>query len=103
MQGCIEREKAEIGKKYRATADCTKGRITTIDGESFTLAGVWADDVGRGRTKWRDKTGQIVGQDNASNGLAISQQWEVLCPNMARANASRGKSTPQRPKGSTKR
>jgi hypothetical protein len=30
--------------------------------------------------RWRDPSGKIVGQDNASNGLAISQQWEVLCP-----------------------
>jgi hypothetical protein len=72
----------ETGNKiYRAKADCTAGRITTIEEQSFALAGVWDNsDIGAGRTKWRGADGQIVGRDNASNGLAISQQWEVLCP-----------------------
>lgn len=70
-------------KVHRATADCTKGRITAIDGGAYTLDGRWTSDVGRGRTRWRDKSGRVVGQDNASNGLAISQQWELLCPGTA--------------------
>lgn len=79
---CIERELAgEQGKVYRATADCKAGRITAVDGESYTLAGVWDNsDIGGGRTKWRDAAGKIVGRDNASGGLCISQQWELLCP-----------------------
>lgn len=82
VRACAKRElsSAEGHKIYRASADCTAGRITPIDGNTYTYAGVWTNDVGRGRSRWRDATGRIVGQDNASNGLAISQQWEVLCP-----------------------
>ncbi len=82
VPGCVRRElqSADLAKTYRATADCKVGRITAIDGETYTLAGTWADDVGKGRSKWRNAAGSVVGQDNASNGLAISQQWEVLCP-----------------------
>ena len=77
-KACVQRETAKI---YRATADCTAGKITTILDESFTLAGIWDNsDIGGGQSKWRGADGQIVGRDNASNGLAISQQWEVLCP-----------------------
>lgn len=79
---CLRQQLAEHGNKvYRASADCTAGRITTIEEKTYTLAGLWDNsDIGGGRTKWRDAGGQIVGRDNASNGLAISQQWEVLCP-----------------------
>jgi hypothetical protein len=82
IAACVRREMAESGKKiYRATADCTTGRITTIDEQTYTLAGIWDNsDIGGGRTKWRGADGQIVGRDNASGGLGISQQWEVLCP-----------------------
>jgi hypothetical protein len=41
---------------------------------------MWTTDIGRGRSRWRDPTGKVVGQDNASGGLGIAQQWEVLCP-----------------------
>ena len=80
-KGCVARELASDAAKktYRASADCTKGRITAVDGE--TLDGVWdASDIGAGRTRWRDRSGEVVGRDNASGGLGISQQWEVLCP-----------------------
>ncbi len=91
-QACID---AELRKVYRASADCTAGRITTTEGVTYILAGLWDDsDVGGGRTRWRGPDGQVVGRDNASNGLAIAQQWEVLCPGrvsaplIARAAAS---------------
>jgi hypothetical protein len=75
---CIQ---TELRKVYRATADCTAGRITPVDEKTYTLAGLWDDsDIGAGRTKWKDAQGQVVGRDNASGGLGISQQWEVLCP-----------------------
>jgi hypothetical protein len=75
---CIQ---TEMRKVYRASADCTAGRITAVDEKSYTLAGVWdGSDSGGGRTKWKDGDGQIVGRDNASGGLSISQQWELLCP-----------------------
>ena len=80
--GCVAREMAtdDAKRSYRATADCTRGRITPIDGETYSLDGVWdASDIGAGRTRWRDASGTVVGRDNAS-GLEIAQQWEVLCP-----------------------
>ncbi len=89
---CLE---TELRRVYKASADCTVGRITTVEGTRLTLAGVWDDsDVGGGRTMWRGADGQVVGRDNASNGLAVSAQWEVLCPGpvsaklIARANAA---------------
>jgi hypothetical protein len=80
---CVRRELSspEAQRTYRASADCTRGRITAVDGNTYSLAGKWdASDVGAGRTRWRDASGRIVGRDNASGGLAIAQQWEVLCP-----------------------
>lgn len=43
--------------------------------------------MGKGRTRWRDTADKIVGQDEASGGLAIAQQWELLCPGPANATA----------------
>jgi len=82
-RACVQRELAtDAAKKtYRASADCTAGRITPVDGQTYTLAGTWDNsDIGAGRTRWRDAAGNIVGRDNASGGLGIAQQWEVLCP-----------------------
>lgn len=80
--GCVREQMAspEAKKTYRASADCTSGRLDAIDGHRYLQAGIWKNDVGRGRTRWRDAGGRVVGQDNASNGLALSQQWETLCP-----------------------
>jgi hypothetical protein len=82
LETCIKKNlEAEAGKTYRATADCRAGRITSTDAKTYTFAGVWdASDIGAGRTKWRDASGQIVGRDNASAGLGISANWEALCP-----------------------
>lgn len=80
---CVRAQMAseDARRIYRASADCTRGRITPIDGETYTLAGRWPQNsMGAGRTRWRDASGAIVGADNASGGLGISQQWEVLCP-----------------------
>ena len=87
---CVGNQLASEAAKrsFRATADCTAGRITAIDGVTYTLSGVWSSDVGKGRTRWRDPAGKIVGQDRASNGLAISQQWELLCPGVTKAEPS---------------
>ncbi len=86
-RNCVREQMAspEARQTYRASANCQAGRITAIDGSTYTLAGVWTNDIGRGRSRWRDASGHIVGQDNASNGLAIAQQWEVLCPGATRA------------------
>src|SRR4029077_14258653 len=61
-KGCVARELASDAAKrtYRASADCTRGRITAVDGATYTLDGVWdASDLGAGRTRWRDAGGQI--------------------------------------------
>jgi hypothetical protein len=96
-KGCVAREMASPDFKatYRATADCLAGKITTIDGQSYALAGVWdASDIGGGRTKWKDASGAIVGRDNASGGLGIAQQWETLCPGPLKAKAGGAKPAP---------
>jgi hypothetical protein len=80
---CVKDEMAaDGGKIYKASANCLAGTLTPIDGKQYAFAGVWSnDDIGGGRTRWREiSTGQIVGRDNASGGLGLSQQWEVLCP-----------------------
>ena len=83
-RNCVKQQLAseDLKKVYRAAANCTAGRNTPIDGNSYTLAGVWdnSDPIGAGRSKWRDAAGRIVPRDNASGGLGISQQWEELCP-----------------------
>lgn len=73
---------AKSGNKIvRAKANCATGRIETIDGVQYSLAGIWDNsDIGGGRTKWRGNDGEIVGRDNASGGLSVSMQWEILCP-----------------------
>lgn len=80
---CVARslQEHDLTKVYQARADCRAGRITPVDGKTYRLAGVWDhSDIGGGRSRWRDAQGKIVGRDNASGGLGISQQWEVLCP-----------------------
>ncbi len=89
--GCMQQglQEHDVQKVYRASADCTAGRITPVDGMTYRLAGVWDhSDIGGGRSRWRDAQGGIVGRDNASGGLGISQQWEVLCPSAGRRAAA---------------
>jgi hypothetical protein len=80
---------------YRATADCVAGRMTGIDGNGYTYAGVWEDGAGKGRArfassnprfpakKWDETgveihpSGSITGWGGGSPNLAA--QWEVLC------------------------
>lgn len=100
-KGCVKRELAspDAKKTYRASADCVAGRITPVDGRTYTLAGHWDhSDIGGGRTRWRDAAGKIIGRDNASGGLSISQQWEVLCPKTAKPGAAAGAKTVTAPK-----
>lgn len=76
----VDANAEEFTQIHRASADCSRGVITTVWGETYTQAGHWpAGSMGDGRTRWRDSNGEIVGADHASNGLAISQNWEVLC------------------------
>lgn len=81
LSDCVKDQLANEDPKtvYRITADCTKGSITAVNGEKYTRDGVWTDDIGKGRSRFRDSAGKIVGQDEASGGLAIAQQWELLC------------------------
>ena len=68
-------------KVYRATADCTAGRITTSSELTYTLDGLWGKDSnGAGRTRWKNSSGSVVAPDLINNGLHVSQQWETLCP-----------------------
>ncbi len=93
LEECVAEAMAQpdAQRTYRATADCKAGRITPIDGQTYRLDGVWdRSDIGAGRTRWRDAAGRVVGRDNASGGLGISQQWEVLCPGPLRATARPG-------------
>lgn len=96
--GCIGRglKENDLQKVYRASADCSAGRITAVDGNTYRLAGTWDNrDIGGGRSKWRDAQGQVVGRDNASGGLGLSQQWEVLCPSAGkRAQAAAAAAVP---------
>jgi hypothetical protein len=80
---------------YRASADCPAGRMTAIDGGTYTYAGVWEDGAGKGRAKFAtsnprvvaqkwdepgvtvDPSGTITGWGGGSPNLAA--QWEVLC------------------------
>lgn len=96
---CIAEQMASDDAKrvWRAEADCTAGRITPVDGQTYAYAGIWSSDIGRGRTRWRDARGHIVGQDNASGGLGIAQQWEVLCPRTGTRPGSAGGGRPASP------
>jgi hypothetical protein len=74
----------EQGKVYRASADCLHGKLGAVDGNAYSFAGFWSSDVGRGRSKWKGPDGNVVGQDEASGGLALAQQWELLCPGVTK-------------------
>src|SRR5262245_12639768 len=68
-------------KIFRASADCTAGRITTTAELTYTLDGAWPKDSdGSGHTRWKDDSGSVVQPDVVNNGLYVSQQWEKLCP-----------------------
>lgn len=93
---------------YRASADCVAGRMTPIDGNTYTYAGVWEGGPGKNRpklttkntrflhAKW-DETGVDVHPDGTFTGWGggspnLAAQWEVLCagasaPAMAAASA----------------
>lgn len=80
---------------YRANADCVAGRMTPIDGNTYTYIGVWDEGPGKGRpkftttnrqfphTKW-DETGVTLHPDGTITGWGggspnLAAQWEVLC------------------------
>jgi hypothetical protein len=75
---CVEKVlKEEEGKKYLASADCSKKTIKTSWGETFTLVG--KDSVGS--YIWRDKrTGRVLDGSNASGAPVVEGQFRMLCP-----------------------
>jgi hypothetical protein len=79
---CLKQQQSQFGTKvFRASADCTAGRITTTGDQTYALDGLWgAGEDGAGRSRWVDASGAVVGADLINNGLHISQQWETLCP-----------------------
>jgi hypothetical protein len=86
VDACVNQQKPELGKTYTVKADCTSGKLQPLDGNTYVLDGLWDNsDVGGGRTRWKGTSG-VVGRDNASGGLALSQQWEVLCPGRVSAS-----------------
>ena len=86
MDACSKQWQGELGKTYTVSADCTVGRLQPLDGKSYVLDGLWDNsDIGAGRTRWKGPDG-VVGRDGASGGLALSQQWEVLCPGRVSAS-----------------
>ena len=86
IDACTKDMKPQLGKTYTVRADCTVGRLEPLDGKTYVLDGLWdSSDVGGGRTRWKGADG-VVGRDTASGGLALSQQWEVLCPGRVSAS-----------------
>jgi len=78
---------SEKGAVYKISANCPAGKFTSHDGTAYThTKEVWdASDIGQGRPKFRGADGKIVGRDNASGGLDLAANWELLCPGTAGA------------------
>lgn len=72
---------SEKGQIYKISANCPAGKFTSHDGSVYTRThDVWdGTDVGQGQAKFRDAQGKIVGRDNASGGLDLAANWELLC------------------------
>lgn len=79
---------------YRASADCLAGRMTAIDGGTYSYVGIWEEGAGKGLPRFRakgdakdlkwegsgadvDHTGTFLGWGGGSANLAT--QWNVLC------------------------
>jgi hypothetical protein len=72
---------SEKGAVYKISANCPAGKFTSSDGTVYTRTKeVWdASDIGAGKPKFRDTKGQVVGRDNASGGLDLATNWDLLC------------------------
>ncbi|SRR6266496_18030 len=86
----------EKGQVYKIAANCPAAKFTSSDGAAYTRTReVWdASDIGAGKPKFRGADGKIVGRDNASGGLDLAANWELLCPGAkaaAPADACTGK------------
>lgn len=113
-KGCVEDQLAQGGtaggakfraNDFKATANCTTGKMTAVDGRAYTYVGTWpSDGAGAGRPKFAGSTGEVGGrvfeqqggpqvangsttifqlalEPNAGESLAI--QWQVLCAGAA--------------------
>jgi hypothetical protein len=80
----------EKGQVYKISANCPAGRLTTTDGTVYSRSNErWdASDIGAGQPKFRGTDGKIVGRDNASGGLDLAANWELLCGKPAAAAAA---------------
>jgi hypothetical protein len=109
-KGCVEDQVAQGGtaggakfraNDFKATANCATGKMTAVDGRSYTYVGTWPDGgPGAGRPKFVGSTGELGGrvfeqqggpqvangsttifqlalEPNAGESLAL--QWQVLC------------------------
>jgi hypothetical protein len=86
---------SEKGQSYKISANCSAGKFTSSDGTVYThTKEVWdASDIGKGRPKFRAADGKFVGRDNASGGLDLAANWDILCgaAHAAEADACVGK------------
>lgn len=97
---CVRFEVAQGGdggrQSYRASANCSTGRLTSMNSGQFVYAGVWPQGTGRGRPMFKDLTGNIPRWDDVVygtgkprdqwdtfGGLSLTGQWEVLCAGAA--------------------
>ncbi|HEY7405749.1 MAG TPA: hypothetical protein VIB39_19645 [Candidatus Angelobacter sp.] len=81
-QSCPKEQLAnEKGQIYKISANCPAGKFTSPDDVVYTHTNeVWdASDIGQGRPKFRGADGAIVGRDDASGGLDLAANWELLC------------------------
>jgi hypothetical protein len=113
-KSCVEDQLAQGGtaggakfraNDFKATANCATGKMTAVDGRSYTYVGTWpAGGPGAGRPKFVGSTGEVGGrlfeqqggaqvangstsifqlalEPNAGESLAI--QWRALCAGAA--------------------
>lgn len=81
-QACPKEQLAgEKGQVYKISANCSTGRLTSAEGTTYSRTNDrWdASDIGSGKPKFRGPDGKIVGRDNASGGLDLAANWELLC------------------------
>ena len=92
-QACPKEQLAgEKGQVYKISANCPAGKLTSTEGTTYSRTNDhWdASDVGAGRLKFRGPDGKIVGRDNASGGLDLAANWELLCGKHGEAAAVDG-------------
>jgi len=72
---------SEKGQVYKISANCQAGKLTSPDGTAYTRTSErWdSSDVGADEPKFRGQDGKLVGRDNASGGLDLAANWELLC------------------------